>query len=123
MHKERRSRVFAKVSVIPAPADNSNRIVVVQDISAQKQAELIGELGWIINSSLSIGTIFRMIASEIKKLVSYDRASLLLYNEKDSHLLIFALDTELKTKPEERELLRLLRAQAPDGSLKTTGRG
>jgi len=88
---------FAKISVIPAPDDNSNRIVVVQDISAQKQAELIGELSWIINSSLSIGTIFRMIASEIKKLVSYDRASLLLYNEKDCNLLIFALDTELKT--------------------------
>lgn len=62
-----------------------------------EQIELINELSGIVNSSLSIGTIFRMMVSEIKKLVSYDRASLLLFNEKDNNLLIFALDTEMNT--------------------------
>ena len=61
------------------------------------QIELINELSGIINSSLSIGTIFRMVVTEIKKLVACDRASLLLYNEKDDNFLIFALDTEIKT--------------------------
>ncbi len=62
-----------------------------------RQIELINELSGIINASLSIGTIFRMMVSEIKKLIHYDRASLLLYNEKKDNLLIFALDTEMKT--------------------------
>jgi two-component system NtrC family sensor kinase len=61
------------------------------------QIELTSELGGLINSSLSIGTIFRIMASEIKKLIGYDRASLLLYNEKEDSLLIFALDTNMKT--------------------------
>jgi len=73
-----------------------------QDISAElqekiKQVELINELSSIVNSSLSIGTIFRIMVSEIRKLISYDRASLLLYNEKENKLLIFALDTEIET--------------------------
>jgi two-component system NtrC family sensor kinase len=38
-----------------------------------------------------------MMVSEIKKLVDYSRASLLLYDEKDNNFLIFALDTEIKT--------------------------
>jgi two-component system NtrC family sensor kinase len=59
--------------------------------------ELINELSGIINSSLSIGTIFRMVVSEIRKLIDYSRASLLLYDEKEDNLLIFALDTEMKT--------------------------
>ncbi|SPQ01041.1 putative Histidine kinase [Candidatus Sulfobium mesophilum] len=62
-----------------------------------KQIELISELSGIINSSLSIGTIFRIMVSEIKKLVGYSRASLLLFNEKGNNLIIFALDTEMKT--------------------------
>jgi two-component system, NtrC family, sensor kinase len=61
------------------------------------QIELINELSGIINSSLSIGTIFRMMVAEIKKLVDCSRASLLLYNEKDDNFLIFALDTQLRT--------------------------
>jgi len=87
---------FAKVSVISSYEGN-HRVVVIQDLSARKHSELINELSWIINSSLSIGTIFRIMASEIKKLLHYDRASLLLYDEKDHNLLIFALDTELDT--------------------------
>ncbi|MHB8880143.1 MAG: ATP-binding protein [Thermodesulfovibrionales bacterium] len=58
---------------------------------------LISELSGIINSSLSIGTVFRIMVSEIRKLIDYNRASLLLYNEQDNNLLIFALDTEMQT--------------------------
>jgi len=61
------------------------------------QVELINELSSIINSSLSIGTIFRMVVSELRKIIDYSRASLLLYNEADDNLLIFALDTEMRT--------------------------
>jgi two-component system NtrC family sensor kinase len=38
-----------------------------------------------------------MVVSELKKLIAYSRASLLLYSEADDTLLIFALDTEMKT--------------------------
>jgi two-component system NtrC family sensor kinase len=62
-----------------------------------KQIELISELSGIINSSLSIGTVFRIMVSEIRKLIDYSRASLLLFNERENNLLIFALDTEMKT--------------------------
>ena len=62
-----------------------------------KQIELINELSGIVNSSLSIGTIFRIMVAEIRKLINYDRASLLLYNEKENDLLIFALDTDMQT--------------------------
>ncbi len=59
--------------------------------------ELINELSGIVNSSLSIGTIFRMMVSEIRKIIDYDRSSLLLFNEERQNLLIFALDTGMKT--------------------------
>lgn len=58
---------------------------------------LISELSGIINSSLSIGTVFRIMVSEIRKLIRYNRASLLLFNEQENNLLIFALDTEMNT--------------------------
>lgn len=58
---------------------------------------LISELSGIINSSLSIGTVFRIMVSEIRKLIGYNRASLLLFNEQENNLLIFALDTEMNT--------------------------
>lgn len=93
----------AYVSIMPYD-NNELRLVVMQDISDQKreqqkisQINLINELSGIINSSLSIGTIFRIMVSEIKKIVDYDRASLLLYNDKNKNLLIFALDTHRKT--------------------------
>lgn len=75
---------------------------MAQDISDQlhekmKQIELINELSGLVNSSLSIGTIFRIMVSEIRKLINYDRASLLLYNEKEDNLQIFALDTDMQT--------------------------
>ncbi len=62
-----------------------------------KQIELINELSGIVNSSLSIGTIFRIMVAEIRKLITYDRASLLLYKEREQHLTIFALDTDMQT--------------------------
>lgn len=95
---------FAKVSVIPHCRSDKYRLVVIQDISDMvrfrqraSQLELVSELSGIINSSLSIGTIFRIMVSEIRKLVDYSRASLLLFNEKSNNLLIFALDTDMKT--------------------------
>lgn len=75
--------------------ENTKLIGQLQD--KMRQIKLINELSGIINSSLSIGTIFRIMVSEIKKLVEYDRASLLLFDDKDNNLLIFALDTDLKT--------------------------
>ena len=82
-------------SQIGVAIENSRLIKQLRD--KMSQIELINELSGIINSSLSIGTIFRMVVAEIKKLVDYNRASLLLYNEKDDNFLIFALDTQLKT--------------------------
>jgi PAS domain S-box-containing protein len=99
----------SRLAVIPAPDPRSGlRTVVVRDAPEDglpacmppgkvAQVELINELSGIINSSLSIGTIFRMVVSELRKLIAYSRASLLLYNEADDTLLIFALDTEMKT--------------------------
>jgi two-component system NtrC family sensor kinase len=75
--------------------ENTKLIAQLQD--NVKQIELINELSGIINSSLSIGTVFRIVVSEIRRLISYSRASLLLYNEKANNLRIFALDTEMKT--------------------------
>ncbi len=106
--------VASRIAVIHNRNHRSDRMtVVIRDTPGQKtapvetgsllrrdeatQGELINELSSIINSSLSIGTIFRMVVSELRKLIDYSRASLLLYNEKDDDLLIFALDTEMKT--------------------------
>jgi len=59
--------------------------------------EIINELSGIIGSSLSIGTIFRMVVMELRRLIDYSRASLLLYREQQDDLLIYALDTEMRT--------------------------
>ena len=105
------------VGVVPLPADASVRLVVVRDAPQRRQRapddsgaaaggedaervmhlEIINELSGIINSSLSIGTIFRMVVKELRKLIDYSRASLLLFREKQDDLLIFALDTEMHT--------------------------
>ncbi len=99
----------SRIAVIPGEDPQASlRTIVVRDAPGDgltacmspgkvAQVELINELSGIINSSLSIGTIFRMVVSELRKLIAYSRASLLLYNEKDKTLLIFALDTEMKT--------------------------
>jgi signal transduction histidine kinase len=121
--KKKSGELFiAQVSVIPYQSDQQ-RLVVLNDISdlrklrlgkqlgialendrliaqlrdKMRQTELINELSGIINSSLSMGTVFRIMASEIRKLVSYDRASLLMFNERENNLTIFALDTDMKT--------------------------
>jgi two-component system NtrC family sensor kinase len=103
------SSFHSRIAVIPGRDPRSGlRTVVVRDAPEDglpactppgkvAQVELISELSGIINSSLSIGTIFRMVVSELRKLIAYSRASLLLYNEPDDKLLIFALDTEMKT--------------------------
>jgi signal transduction histidine kinase len=105
----------SRVAVIPGRNHRPDTmIVVVRDAAGQKatpsesgsrpnqdsitHGELINELSSIINSSLSIGTIFRMVVSELRKIINYSRASLLLYNETDDNLLIFALDTDMKTE-------------------------
>lgn len=75
--------------------ENARLIARLRD--KMRQIELINELSGIINSSLSIGTVFRIMVSEIKKLVDYDRASLLFFNERDNNLIIFALDTDMHT--------------------------
>ncbi len=101
-----------RVAVIPNQQHHPDWMtIVVRDAPEQRDApagtarsddhaprvELINELSSIINSSLSIGTIFRMVVSELRKIIDYSRASLLLYNEADDNLLIFALDTEMRT--------------------------
>jgi two-component system NtrC family sensor kinase len=108
------SPMASRIAVIPSRNHRPDRMIIaVRDAPGQKaalaetssrlrresatQGELINELSSIINSSLSIGTIFRMVVSELRKIINYSRASLLLYNEKDDNLLIFALDTEMKT--------------------------
>ncbi|HYA89107.1 MAG TPA: ATP-binding protein [Nitrospirota bacterium] len=103
----------AQIAVIPNKQHRPDRmIIVVRDVLVRKstpvingftpqenspQGDLINELSSIINSSLSIGTIFRMVVSELRKIIDYSRASLLLYNEKYDNLTIFALDTDMKT--------------------------
>lgn len=61
-----------------------------------KQIEMINEISSVVNSSLSIGHIFRIIVSEVKKLVHFDRASITLL-EGDNRMSIFALDTKMQT--------------------------
>ncbi len=63
-----------------------------------EQIRLINEVSSVINSSLSIGTVFRLMASEIKRIIDYDRASINLLDEKANSLLIFALNTNMSTR-------------------------
>ncbi len=94
----RNGETFASKITVITRDSLACQAVIIQEMKEDPQhAGLINELGGIINSSLSIGTIFRMVASEIKKIVDYDRASLLLYNEENENLLIFALDTGMRT--------------------------
>ncbi len=61
------------------------------------QINLINELSGVINSSLSTATVFRIMMNEIRKRIPCERVSLLIYNERERNLLIYALDTELVT--------------------------
>jgi two-component system NtrC family sensor kinase len=63
-----------------------------------KQIELINEISSVVNSSLSIGHIFRLVFSEIKKTIDFDRASINLLDESRNVLMIFAIDTKRPTK-------------------------
>ncbi len=63
-----------------------------------RQIELINEIGSVVNSSLSIGHIFRIVVSEIKRMIDFDRASITILDSTEKRLTIFALDTFLKTE-------------------------
>ncbi len=63
-----------------------------------KQIELINEITGVVNSSLSIGHIFRLVVSEISKTLEFDRASINLLDEERNVLNIFALDTTRETQ-------------------------
>ena len=95
--RKKNGDLFAARAVFVPYPKGGRQLVVIQDLSEQKRLELINEFSGIINSSLSIGTVFRIMVSEIRKLIGYSRASLLLFNEKGNNLLIFALDTDMKT--------------------------
>ncbi len=72
---------------------------LIEDLTEKmEEIELINEIAGIVNSSLSIGHIFRIVVSEIKKVVHFDRASITLLDENRRYLRIFALDTHLKTE-------------------------
>ncbi|MFN3479233.1 MAG: ATP-binding protein [Thermodesulfovibrionales bacterium] len=74
-----------------------NRRLLERLTDRTNQISLINELSGVINSSLSTATVFRIMMSEIRKRIPCDRASILLYDDKDDNLLIFALDTDLNT--------------------------
>lgn len=104
--KRNGEKFTAAVSMTPDMIDG-RRLVVIRDTSEQRKLreknaylEALNELGGIINSSLSIGTIFRIMFSEIKKMVYYDRVSLLLLNESENSLTVFALDASGQNSPE-----------------------
>ncbi len=62
-----------------------------------KQIELINEIASVVNSSLSIGHIFRIVASELRGMINFDRASINIIEEHKNRQKIFALDTRLET--------------------------
>ncbi len=76
--------------------ENARLIANLSD--KMKQIELINEISSVVNSSLSIGHIFRLIVSEIKKFIDFDRASINILDEQKNVLRIFALDTKHPTK-------------------------
>jgi two-component system NtrC family sensor kinase len=64
----------------------------------QRIVGLINEICGVVNSSLSIGHIFRLAVSEVRKLMDFDRASITLLDAAGRSLRIFALDTGMPTK-------------------------
>ncbi len=63
-----------------------------------RQIKLINEISSVINSSISIGHIFRLVFSEIKQVIDFDRASITLLKENMNLLEIFAIDTRHSTE-------------------------
>jgi len=63
-----------------------------------QQIKLINEISSVVNSSLSIGHIFRLAFSEIRQMIDFDRASITLLKEDRDVLEIFAIDTRRPTK-------------------------
>jgi len=62
-----------------------------------KEIELINEISNVVNSSLSIGHIFRLVVSELKKMLDFERATITILDEARNKLNIFTLDTRLPT--------------------------
>jgi two-component system NtrC family sensor kinase len=79
-----------------AAIENSRLIVNLKE--KVKQIQLINEIGSVVNSSLSIGHIFRLVFLEIKQVIDFDRASITLLKENRNVLEIFAIDTKRPTK-------------------------
>ncbi len=74
-------------------------IRLIEDLKKRmNQISLINEIASIINSSLSIGHIFRIIVSEIRRVIAFDRASINILDEGNRRLRIFAVDTRLPTE-------------------------
>ncbi len=74
-----------------------NAMLIEELQKKMQQIKLINEVSSVINSNLSIGSVFRIMVAELKRLIDYDRASLLLFDEQKNNLTIFALDTDMKT--------------------------
>ncbi|RMG01212.1 MAG: GAF domain-containing protein [Nitrospirae bacterium] len=75
-----------------------NAHLITDLIEKMDQIRLINEIASIINSSLSIGHIFRIIVSEVRRVIDFDRASINILDEEQKQLMIFAVDTRLPTK-------------------------
>lgn len=82
--------------VIIEAVENMRLIRKLQD--NMKQIEVINEISSVVNSSLSIGHIFRIVVSEVKKMIHFDRASITLLDEANNKMSIFTLDTEMPTR-------------------------
>lgn len=82
--------------VIIEAVENMRLIRKLQD--NMKQIEIINEISSVVNSSLSIGHIFRIVVSEVKKMIHFDRASITLLDEANNKMSIFTLDTEMPTR-------------------------
>lgn len=63
-----------------------------------RQIRLINEISGVVNSSLSIGHIFRLVFSEMSNIIEFDRASITLLDRNQDRLEIFAIDTRRPTR-------------------------
>ncbi len=97
--RKNRESLAAKMTFIR----NSDGFIIVMESRSDlkdkvRQIKMINEISSVINSSLSIGHIFRLVFSEIKQMVHFDRASITLMKESREALEIFAIDTKRPTK-------------------------
>jgi two-component system NtrC family sensor kinase len=97
--QKNRESLSAKITFVQ---HSEGFIVIIEDRSdlkeKVKQIKLINEISSVVNSSLSIGHIFRLVFSEIRQMIGFDRASITLLKESRDVLEIFAIDTRRPTK-------------------------